>query len=58
MVFKILVTDKLSSQAMELLDAAADAVYEEVHRPSPEDLLEIIPNFDAIIIRSSTQVDA
>jgi D-3-phosphoglycerate dehydrogenase len=57
-VYRILVTDKLSPQALELLDAADDAQYDVVHRPPLDDLREIIPSYDAIIIRSSVRVDA
>jgi D-3-phosphoglycerate dehydrogenase len=57
-MFNILITDKLSPQALEHLDAANDAKYEEVYRPAPEKLREIIPEYDAVIIRSSARVDA
>lgn len=57
-MYRILVTDKLSPQALELLEAADDAQYDVVHRPSLDDLREIIPSYDAIIIRSSVRVDA
>jgi D-3-phosphoglycerate dehydrogenase len=57
-VYQILITDKLSPQALELLDAADDASYDIVHRPSPEKLREIIPDYDGMIIRSSARVDA
>lgn len=57
-MYQILVTDKLSPQALELLDAAGDASHDVVHRPPLEKLREIIPDYDAVIIRSSTCVDA
>ena len=57
-MYRILVTDKLSSQALERLEAAADASFDVVHRPPPEKLREIIPAYDAVIIRSSAQMDA
>jgi D-3-phosphoglycerate dehydrogenase len=57
-MYHILITDTLSPQALELLDAAEDASYDVVQRPSPEQLHEIMPDYDALIIRSSTRVDA
>ncbi len=57
-MYKILVTDDLSPQALELLETAGDAGYDLVRRPAPQELRRIIPNYDALIIRSSAQVDA
>jgi D-3-phosphoglycerate dehydrogenase len=57
-MFRILITDDLSPQAVERLEAAEDVNFEVVRRPAPEDLGEIIASYDAIIIRSSVQVDA
>jgi D-3-phosphoglycerate dehydrogenase len=57
-VYHILITDDLSPQALERLEAAGDADFEVVRRPSPAELREIVPSHDAIIIRSSVQVDA
>jgi D-3-phosphoglycerate dehydrogenase len=57
-MFRILITDDLSPQAVERLEAAEDVNFEVVRRPAPEDLCEIIPSYDAIIIRSSVRVDA
>jgi len=57
-MFRILITDDLSPQAVERLEAADDVNFELVRRPAPEDLGEIIALYDAIIIRSSVQVDA
>ena len=57
-MFRILITDDLSPQAVERLEAADDVKFEVVRRPAPEDLGEIIALYDAIIIRSSVQVDA
>jgi D-3-phosphoglycerate dehydrogenase len=56
--YRILITEDLSSQALERLEAAEDASFSVVHRPSPEELREIVPTYDAIIIRSSVRVDA
>lgn len=57
-VFHVLITDDLSPQALERLEAAEDISFEVVRRPEPKHLREIIPSYDAIIIRSSVQVDA
>jgi D-3-phosphoglycerate dehydrogenase len=54
----ILITDDLSPQAVERLEAAGDADFDVVSRPTPEELREIIRSYDAIIIRSSVRVDA
>jgi D-3-phosphoglycerate dehydrogenase len=57
-VYCILITDDLSPQALERLEAASDASFEVVHRPSPEALRQIILAYDALIVRSSVRVDA
>lgn len=57
-IYRILITDNLSPQALERLEAAGDASFDVVRRPSPEKLREIIPAYDALVIRSSVQVDA
>ena len=56
--YHILITDDLSPQALERLEAAGDADFEVARRPSPEELREIIQSYDAIIIRSSVRMDA
>ncbi len=58
MTYKILITDELSPQALKQLEAAEDATFDIVPRPSPETLREIIPVYDALIIRSSVRVNA
>jgi D-3-phosphoglycerate dehydrogenase len=57
-MYRILITDDLSPQALEQLDAAQDVSYDVVLRPSQEKLKEIIPEYDGLIVRSSGQVDA
>jgi D-3-phosphoglycerate dehydrogenase len=56
--FRVLVTDELSPQAMECLDAAADVSYDVVKRPAKDKLIEIIPQYDALLVRSSGRIDA
>ena len=57
-MFDILITDKLGDAGLERLDAAEDAAYEMKTDLSKEELLEIIPGYDALIVRSGTKVDA
>jgi D-3-phosphoglycerate dehydrogenase len=56
--YRILITDDLSSQALERLEAAEDVTFNLVRRPSREKLCETIADYDAVIIRSSVRVDA
>jgi D-3-phosphoglycerate dehydrogenase len=57
-MYRILITDDLSATAIERLEAADDVSFDIVHRPPPEELLKIIPDYDALIIRSSVRVGA
>lgn len=57
-MFRILVSDKLGAAGLALLDEAADATYDMKTGLSKEELLAVIPAYDALIIRSGTQVDA
>lgn len=57
-MFRILVSDKLGAAGLELLDQMADVAYDVKTGLSKEELLAIIPEYDALIIRSGTQVDA
>lgn len=57
-MFHILITDKLGDAGLERLDAAEDAAYEMKTGLSKEALLEMIPRYDALIVRSGTKVDA
>ncbi|MCD6489791.1 MAG: phosphoglycerate dehydrogenase [Thermodesulfobacterium sp.] len=52
---KVLISDPVSEEGVQILK---DAGLEVFYKPglSPEELLEIIPEFDAIIIRSSTKI--
>ncbi len=50
---KILVSDKLAEEALEVLRKEADVDYLE---PTPEELLSIIEKYDGIIVRSRTKV--
>lgn len=57
-MYRILISDKLGEAGLRLLEGLEDVSFE--HRPglAKEELLRIIPEFDALIVRSGTQVDA
>ena len=54
---RVLISDSLDQEGVELLQQAGAEVD---YRPkcTPEELLEIIPQYDALIVRSGTQVTA
>jgi D-3-phosphoglycerate dehydrogenase len=55
---KILVSDPLSKRGLEILDKAKEIKYDLKPGLSPEELKKIIPEYDAIIIRSETKLKA
>lgn len=57
-MFRILISDKLGAAGIERLEQCDDATYD--HKPglSKEALLKIIGDYDALIVRSGTRVDA
>ena len=57
-MFKVLITDKLSEQGMEIFKKEKDFQTEEHFGKTPEDLKKILPEFDAWVIRSGTTVTA
>jgi D-3-phosphoglycerate dehydrogenase len=57
-MYRILITDNLSPQALERLAAAEDVRFDWVRRPTLGKLREIISAYDALIIRSNVRVDA
>lgn len=57
-MFRILITDKLGDAGLRRLEEAEDAAYEMNTDLSREELLETIPDYDALIVRSGTKVDA
>lgn len=56
-MFRILVSDKLGQAGLDRLAAAEDAVVDVRTGLSKEELLAIIPEYDALIVRSGTKVD-
>ncbi|MCI0396937.1 MAG: phosphoglycerate dehydrogenase [Chloroflexi bacterium] len=57
-MFRILVADKLGDVGLERLNQVQDATYDSKTDLAKEELLEIIPEYDALIVRSGTKVDA
>jgi D-3-phosphoglycerate dehydrogenase len=55
-MFNVLVSDKLGADGVALLEAADDVTVDLKPGLSPEELIEVIPNYDALVIRSGTQV--
>jgi len=53
---KVLVPDKVSQDGIALLRKTLDV--HELRGLSPEQLLEIIPDYEAMIVRSETKVNA
>lgn len=57
-MFRILVSDKLGDDGLRQLDEASDVSYDMKLKMPMAELLEVIPEYDAIIVRSGTKVDA
>ena len=57
-MYRILISDKLGTAGLERLDQTADASYDMKPGLSKEELLAILPAYDALIIRSGTKADA
>lgn len=55
---KILITDGLAKQGLELLKSAEGIEVDERGGVSPEELLEIIGNYEGLVVRSATEVTA
>lgn len=53
---KVLVPEKLSPDGLAILRKTLQV--DEVTKPTPADLLEIIPNYEALLVRSETKVTA
>lgn len=56
MTYKILITDDLSSQGLARLEAAGDVEFDIITGLSPETLVQCIPNYHGLIVRSSVTV--
>ncbi len=57
-MINILISDKLGTAGLEMLDQAEDARYDMKTGLSKEELIAIMPEYDGLIIRSGTQADA
>lgn len=57
-MFRLLISDKLGSAGLERLQQAEDATYDHLPGLSKEELLGIIGEYDALIVRSGTYVDS
>ncbi len=55
-MFKLLITDDIGPAGLAMLGAANDLHYDVVKLPSPEKLLQIIGEYDAVITRSGTSL--
>jgi len=56
--FRVLVSDKLSENGLDILRACPKIEAEVKTGMTPEELIETIPDYDGIIIRSGTKVTA
>lgn len=54
-MYKILVSDKFSERGLEIFQAAEDIHTDYKPGLSPEELLEIIDQYDALVVRSKTK---
>ena len=57
-MFRILITDDIGPAGLALLGTASDVQHDTVKLPTPEKLLEIIGDYDAVITRSGTPLTA
>lgn len=55
---KVLISDSLSQEGIEIFRKTPGIEVDERTSLSPEELLAIIPNYDALVIRSATKVTA
>jgi D-3-phosphoglycerate dehydrogenase len=58
MTYKILIADKLGQAGLDRLDQMADVAYDVRTGLAKDALLVILPDYDAVIVRSDTQLDA
>lgn len=58
MTFKVLIADKLGQAGLTCLDQMGDISYDVRTGLSKQALIEAIPEYEAVIVRSDTQIDA
>ncbi|MGH2537748.1 MAG: phosphoglycerate dehydrogenase [Candidatus Promineifilaceae bacterium] len=56
-MFRILVSDKLGDEGLQRLEVASDACYDLKPDLSPDALVAAVADYDALIVRSGTQVN-
>jgi len=56
--FRLLVTDEIDPDGVELLRAERSFIVDEIPTPKPDELLERIGNYDAFVGRSATRLPA
>ena len=57
-MFKVLITDKLSEQGLEIFKKEKDFQADEILNKTPEELKKIVGEYDAWVIRSGTTITA
>ena len=58
MGYRVLVTDPLAEEGIARLEAEADIEVDVKLKQTPEQLLEIVPDYDGWVVRSGTKPDA
>ncbi|MCI0552480.1 MAG: phosphoglycerate dehydrogenase [Anaerolineae bacterium] len=58
MAYRILITDPINSMGLDILNSAEDVEVDGIHGLSAAELCERIVNYDALITRSGTPLDA
>ena len=56
MAFKVLISDSLSKEAVEILEKEKDFLVDVNTKLTPEELKKVIGGYDALLVRSSTKV--
>ena len=57
-MYKVLFTDNVAPEVLQILEQQIDVEYEAVNRPTQEEFRDLIVNFDGVVVRSSVKVDA
>lgn len=57
-MYKILVSDKLGQEGLDVLDTAEDMSYDLLLKKSDEELIAVLPAYDGWIVRSGTRPNA
>lgn len=56
MAYRVLISDSLSKEAVDILEKEKDLKVEVNTKLTPEDLKKVIKDYDALLVRSSTKV--